>query len=81
MHWRDELDQAMKRSGMTYAEIGRKAKLQRTTVLRARKSNNPGMQVLFAICSVIHSGPEFAEMYAHYSSQIIKEKISKQSKT
>jgi hypothetical protein len=81
MHWRDELELAIQRCGMSYAEIGRQAGLKRTTVLRVRKSHVPGMHVLFAICSVIHSGAEFSEMYAHYSSQIIKEKLSKKPKT
>jgi transcriptional regulator with XRE-family HTH domain len=81
MHWRDELQLNMNRSGMTYAEIGRRAKLQRTTVQRVRTNHTPGMQVLFAICSVIHAGPEFEHWYAHYSCKIIKEKLSKQSKT
>ena len=77
-HWRDELEQAIQRSGLSYAEIGRLAGLQRTTVLRLRKHHTPGMHVLFAVCAVIHSGAEFAEMYTHYSSQIIKEKLLKQ---
>lgn len=75
MQWRNDIENAIRRSGMSYAEIARQAGLKRTTILRLRKHHLPGMHVLFAVCSVIHSGAEFAEMYAHYSSQILKEKL------